>query len=154
MLKIVKPHKMTCLRKNFSNSQILKRTSKLGALSLFAPNNVIHKYYHISFLDCLWRLNLTMFKRKKQIWLHEFNDLNPSRVKRFIWFLNTYIFQNGCSKDHHLFIWKEWRIFQKKEKEKKKSFSLKIQFFLNYVLTWSSTREVRRQPFKGPVPIT
>ena len=55
---------------NFSNSQIpkwLKRTFKIGALSLFAPNNVIPKYYHISFLDCLWKHNLTMFKRKKQI---------------------------------------------------------------------------------------
>ena len=40
---------------------------KLGALSLFSPNNVFPKYYHISSLDYLWRLNLTMFKRKKQI---------------------------------------------------------------------------------------
>ena len=69
-LKLSNPIGWFVQGRNFSNSQILKwlkRNFKLGALSLFSPNNVIHKYYHISFLDCLWRLNLTMFKRKKQI---------------------------------------------------------------------------------------
>ena len=139
---------------NFSNSQILKwlkRNFKLGALSLFSPNNVTPKYYHISFLDCLWRLNLTMFKRMKQIWLHEFNDLEPSYSKRFVWFLNTMIFQNGCSKDHILFKKKKkmeiWFFFKKKEKKrkkkreisfqkkKKKSFFFKIQF--SWTTSWS-----------------
>ena len=98
-------------KKFLKSSKWLKRTSKLRALSLFASNNVIHKYYHISFLDCLWRLNLTMFKRMKQIWLHKFNDLDPSKSKRFVWLLNTLICQNGCSKDHLLFI-----ILKKKKK--------------------------------------
>ena len=57
MLKIVKPHRMICLRTKFlkfSNPQNdSKKTFKPRALSLFAPNNEIHKYYHISFLDCL-----------------------------------------------------------------------------------------------------
>ena len=53
--------------------------------------------------------------------------------------------------------------FQKKKRKKKeKSHSKKkkkiILFqntvLLNYVLTWSSMKEVRRQPFKGSVPIT
>ena len=64
----------------------------------------------------------------------------------------------SCSKK------KKWKIFffPKKEKKKKKSHfkkKKKIILFqnpvlLNYVLTWSSMKEVRRQPFKGPVPIT
>ena len=68
MLKIVKPHRIICLRTKFLKfSKLLKRTFKPRALSLFALDNVIHKYYHTSFLDCLWRLNLTMVKRMKQI---------------------------------------------------------------------------------------
>ena len=66
----------------------------------------------------------------------------------------------SCSKK------KNWKkiFFPKKEKKKKKKSHFKkkkkeiILFqnpvLLNYVLTWSSTREVCRQPFKGPVPIT
>ena len=69
-LKLSNPTRWFVWGQNFSNSQILKwlkRNFKLGALSLFSPNNVFPKYYHISSLDCLWRLNLTIFKRKKQI---------------------------------------------------------------------------------------
>ena len=68
----------------------------------------------------------------------------------------------SCSKK------KKWKIFffpKKEKKKKKKKRNLiskkkkKIILFqnpvlLNYVLTWSSIKEVRRQPFKGPVPIT
>ena len=106
-LKLSNPTGWYVRGQKISNSQILKwlkRNFKLGALSLFAPNNVTLKYYHISFLDYLWRLNLTMFKRKKKIRLHEFNDLDPSKSKRFVWFLNTLICQNGYSKDLLLFI--------------------------------------------------
>ena len=47
---------------------------------------------------------------------------------------------------------------KKKKREisfpKKKSFFFKNLVFLNYILTWSSMTEVRRQPCRGPVPIT
>ena len=43
MLKIVKPYRMICPRTKF-----LKRTSKPGALSLFAPNNLIHFLIHMA----------------------------------------------------------------------------------------------------------
>ena len=77
------------------------------------------------------------------------------------------IFQNSCSKDHILFKKKNGNLLfskkkkkEKKKKEKshfkkkKKSFFFKNLVLLNYILTWSSMKEVRRQPFKSSIPIT
>ena len=43
------------------------------------------------FFDCPWRPNPTMFKKKKQIWLHAFNDFDPFYSKRLTWLLNSMI---------------------------------------------------------------
>ena len=66
----------------------------------------------------------------------------------------------SCSKKKKKEI---WIFFFKKKKKKKREISFQKKknhsFFknlvlLNYVLTWSSMTEVRRQPCRGPVPIT
>ena len=56
------------------------------------------------------------------------------------------IFQNGCSKDHILFKKKKMEIWFF---SKKKNILFQNLVLLNYVLTWSSMKEVRRQPCKG-----
>ena len=64
--------KITLKRTNF---QILKNSQifKLRIFSfLLVPNICDIQAFH--FFDCLWRLNLKIFKMKKQIWLHVFND--------------------------------------------------------------------------------
>ena len=129
-------------------SQILKSSNDSKEISnlehspCFHPTmcflNIITFHLLIVFGDLIWQCS----KERSKFWLHEFNDLDPSWSKRFVWFLNTMIFQNGCSKDHILF------------QKKKKNILLQNLVLLNYVLTWSSMKEVRRQPFKGPVPIT
>ena len=165
-LKLSNPKGWFVWGQNFSNSQILKwlkRNFKLGALFLFSPNNVIPKYYHISFHDCLWNLIWQFSKERSKFWLQWSWSFI---IKEICLVLKYYDFPKWLFKWSHLVQKKNGNLifFQKKKKGKKKEKShfkkkKKIILFqnpvlLNYVLTWSSMKEVRRQPFKGPVPIT
>ena len=83
--------------------------------------NIITLPFLIAFGDLIGRCS----KERSKFCLHEFNDLDPSQPKRFVWFLNTMIFQNGCSKDQILFKKRKWKFvfFQKKRKRKKREIS-------------------------------
>ena len=56
------------------------KSFKLGIFPfLLVPNIRDSQAFH--FFDCLWRLNLKIFKIKKQIWLHVFNDFKSFLAK-------------------------------------------------------------------------
>ena len=121
-----------------------KEISHLEHSPCFHPTmhflNIITFHLLIAFGDLIWQCS----KERSKFWLHEFNDLDPSLSKRFVWFLNTMIFQNGCSKDHILFQKKKkkWKIFffQKKRKKKRNLISKKKKI---HSFSKSSSLELR-----------
>ena len=66
--------------KNDLQENRIFKSSNLGFFPfLLVPNICDSQAFH--FFDCLWRLNLKIFKMKKQIWLHVFNDFKSFLAK-------------------------------------------------------------------------
>ena len=122
------------------NFQTLKnfQSSNLGFFPfLLVPNIYDSQAFH--FFDCLWRLNLKIFKMKKQIWLHVFNDFKSFLAKGI-----------ELTFKHH-----DWRkevvqrislcSFKKKKKKFKTLFKLHLDLILYERGTWASFPKARSQ---------
>ena len=140
-----------------------KEISNLEHSPYFHPTmwflNIITFHFLIAFGDLIWQCSK---ERSKFWWSWSFI------IKKICLVLKHYDFPKWLFKGSHLVQKKKkWKFdfFSKKKKKGKKKREISFQkkkknilfqnlVLLNYVLTWSSMKEVRRQPCKGPVPFT
>ena len=142
MFKIVKPHRMICSRTKFlklSNPQNdSKELPNLEHSPCLHPTmwfiNIITFHFLIAFRDLIWRCSKGWSKFD---YMSLMILILPNQRDFLLWFAKMVVQRiTSCSY------------------KKKKIILFQNPVLLNYVLTWSSMKEVCRQPFKGPVPIT